>query len=123
MCTRFFRRHGLYVNRPIKRNLQLERRASLPLPKPRFIFLIHIRLDGFIHLKKIYFCPIKNILILCFHRVVKTSLKQITRKEIAHRRVNIKHCAPEQKLKKNNNKTHQLRAPTHTGEMDTMYEI
>lgn len=75
MCTRFFRRHGLYVNRPIKRNLQLERRASLPLPKPRFIFLIHIRLDGFIHLKKIYFCPIKNILILCFHRVVKTSLK------------------------------------------------
>lgn len=50
--------------------------------------------------EKKYFCPIKNTLILCFHRIVKTSLKQITRKEIAHRRVNIKHCAPEQKLKK-----------------------
>lgn len=70
--------------------------------------------------KKKFFCPIKNTLILCFHRIVKTSLKQITRKEIAHRRVNIKHCAPEQKLKK---KTTTKRAPTHTGEMDTMYEI
>lgn len=100
MCTRFFRRDGLYVNRPIKKNFQLEGRASLPLPRPRFIFLIHTTWWFYLSEKKNHFCKIKNSLILCFHRIVKTSLKQITRKEIAHRRVNIKHCAPEQKLKK-----------------------